>query len=379
MGGVQPEQFHCVVQRFFEAAAAPELWPEALHDLALACGASGACALPVAGTAPLGVIASKDIAGFLQDGQRVGWFAPERNTRMARSLALVRRGWRGIITERDVFSPEDLARDAFQQDFIEPHGFSSYAGAIVAEAPGLALPISIERRIVDGPFQRGEVALMTELFAHLRAAGEIAVRIGMASAKQMADALSATGCPVALLGRNGCVIHMNARFEDLIDDGIHIKASRLGSWQSDADRALATAIDRALRHDGTLREPLAPVVLPRRDGLRPLVAQVVPVVGLANDVLHSVGAIVTLSDLEAATSGPAEIVLEQAFGLTPAEARLAAQIAAGKTLAEVSLKESTARETLRSRLKAVFEKTGTSRQAELALLLAKVPIRRNEQ
>jgi DNA-binding CsgD family transcriptional regulator len=376
MSGVRPERFRSVVQRFFEAAALPELWPEALHDLALACGASGACALPVAGTTPLGVIASKEIAGFLQDGQRAGWFAPERNTRMARSLALVRRGWRGIITEQDAFGA-DLARDAFQQEFIKPHGFSSYAGAIVAGAAGVVLPISIERRIAEGPFQRGEVALMTELFSHLRAAGEVAVRIGMASARQMADALSATGYPVALLARNGSVIHMNARFEHLIDDGIHVKATRLGSWQSDADRALTTAIDRALRHDGTLGEPLAPVVLPRRDGFRPLVAQVVPVVGLANDVLHSVGAIVTLTDLETAGRAPAETVLEQAFGFTPAEARLAAQIAAGKTLAEISRQEGSARETLRSRLKTVFEKTGTGRQAELVLLLSKVPIHRN--
>lgn len=379
MNAVRPERFHCVVERFFEAVAVPELWPAALHDLALACGASGACALPIAGTAPLGVIGSKNIVGFLQDGQRADWFAPERNTRMARSLALVRCGWRGIITERDAFGAEDLARDAFQQEFVKPHGFSSYAGAIVAETPGFALPISIERRIAEGPFQRGEVALMTELFAHLRAAGEIAIRIGMASARQMADALSATGHPVALLGRSGCVLHMNAQFEGLIDDGIHVKASRLGSWQSDADRALTLAVDRALRHDGTLREPLAPVVLPRRAGLRPLLAQVAPVVGMANDVLPSVGAIVTLTDLESAGRGPAETVLEQAFEFTPAEARLAAQIAAGKTLAEISQREGSARETLRSRLKAVFEKTGTSRQAELALLLSKVPIRRSEQ
>jgi DNA-binding CsgD family transcriptional regulator len=377
MSGVRPERFHRVVQRFFEAVAVPELWPEALHDLALACGASGACALPVAGTTPLGVVASKDIDGFLRDGHRAGWFAPERNSRMARSLALVRRGWRGIITEQDAFGAEDLTRDAFQQEFIRPHGFWSYAGAIVAEGPGFALPISIERRVVEGSFQRGEVALMTELFSHLRAASEVAVRIGMASAKQMADALSATGYPVALLARNGSVIHMNARFERLIDDGIHVKATRLGSWQSDADRALTTAIDRVLRHDGTLLEPLAPVVLPRRDGLRPLVAQIVPVVGLANDVLHSVGAIVTLTDLETAGRGPAETVLEQAFGFTPAEARLAAQIAAGKTLAEISRQEGSARETLRSRLKTVFEKTGTGRQAELALLLSKIPIHRN--
>lgn len=69
----------------------------------------------------------------------------------------------------------------------------------------------------------------------------------------------------------------------------------------------------------------------RAPGPCSLVAQVVPVVGLAHDILNLVGAIVTLMDPEAAGASPAAMVPEQAFGLTPAEAWLASQIAAGKT------------------------------------------------
>ena len=126
-----------------------------------------------------------------------------------------------------------------------------------------------------------------------------------------------------------------------------------------------------MHYNGTIDKPSVPVVLPRRGGLRPVLLQVVPVVGRAQDILRLVAAIVTLTDLESATSSPAEAVLQRTFGLTPAEARLAAQIAAGKTLPEISQVEGSARETLRSRLKAVFAKTGTGRQAELALLLSK--------
>ena len=86
------------------------------------------------------------------------------------------------------------------------------------------------------------------------------------------------------------------------------------------------------------------IVLPRRHGLRPLVADVVPVVGTAHDVLHPVAAIVALTDLAAALTGPSEALLEQAFGLTPAEGRLAAQIAAGKALAEIAGEAGSARE-----------------------------------
>jgi DNA-binding CsgD family transcriptional regulator len=85
-----------------------------------------------------------------------------------------------------------------------------------------------------------------------------------------------------------------------------------------------------------------------------------------------VAAIVTLTDLEEAGVGPVAAVLERAFDLTPAEARLASQIASGKTLADITRQQGSGRETLRSQLKAVFEKTGTARQAELALLLSKL-------
>jgi DNA-binding CsgD family transcriptional regulator/PAS domain-containing protein len=371
MGAIRTDLFNGVVGRFFEAAAIPELWPQALQDLANACGAGGATAIPVVGLRSATVLGSTNGAGVVEAGLRSGWFAPDRNTRMARCMALVQRGRRGIITQQDAYTPEDLARDPFQNEFIRPNGYSAFAGAILAQAPGLALVVSIERTIGQDPFMRDEVALMGELFSHLRAAGDLAVRIGMASTQQVANAFSTVGHPVALLGRDGSVIHMNERFERLVGDGVCVRGGRLASWRPDADRALACAIGKAVEFERTKHGPLMSVVLPRRNG-RPLVAEVVPVVGLAHDVLHLVAAIVTLTDLEAAGSSPSQALLEQAFGLTPAEARLAAQIAAGKTLADIAVEEGSARETLRSRLKAIFHKTGTGRQAELTLLLSKI-------
>jgi DNA-binding CsgD family transcriptional regulator len=371
MGAVRADAFEGVVQRFFEAAAVPELWPSALHALSEACGACAAMALPVCGIDPLPQIPSSGAAAMWGEIKDSGWYAPERNSRMHRSMALVRRGWRGIITEQHAYTPEELARDPFHQEFLGPLGLASYAGAVIAQAPGLALPISIERDFRQGPFQADEIHLMNQLFGHLQAAGDVAVRIGMAATARMADAMGTTGQPAALLGRDGRILHMNACFELLLGEALYVRAGRLAAGQVEAERALAAAIDRAVRHDGALREPFSAVVLPRR-GLRPLIAQVVPVVGLAHDILHLVAAIVTLADLEASDAPPAAALLQQAFGLTPAEARLAAKLAAGATLPEISLSETVSRETLRSRLKAIFDKTGTSRQAELALLLSRM-------
>ena len=104
-----------------------------------------------------------------------------------------------------------------------------------------------------------------------------------------------------------------------------------------------------------------------------MIASIVPVVGAAHDILNLVSAIVTVIDLEIEPVGPSISAMQQAFGLTLSEAKLAQDIAIGKTLPEIATAIGVSKETLRSRLKSIFEKTGTSRQAELAMLLGQLP------
>jgi DNA-binding CsgD family transcriptional regulator len=360
-----------VLGRFFEAAVVPELWPKALEGLAEACGAEGAAVNAIDGLRTNGTVGSDGLLGLYQ-GFMTRWRAPELNSHRARGLALIRRGWRGVLTEQDCFTPEELARDPFHQEYFMRCGFSSFAGAILAKGPGLMMSVSINRRPAQGEYTRQEVARISRLIDQLRAAGEVAVRVGIESTRRIADSLGAAGHPIALIGRDGGVLHMNARFERLVADGVRIKGGRLGSWHDAADRALAAAVHKALHHDGALRDPYCAVVLPRRNGGRSLVARVIPVVGRAHDILHLAAAIVLLTDLDAVSSVPPESLLAQAFGLTGAEARLAAQIGAGRSLPEIARDTRVAHETLRSRLKVVFDKTGTARQTDLALLVTRI-------
>jgi len=368
---VRANAFEGVVRQFLEAAAVPERWPNALHALAQACGAEGVAAHAADGTRTMASVASEGSATLYDDFVK-RWKAPELNSHRSRGLALLNRGWRGAFTESDIFKPEEFARDPFQQEFIVPAGFDSFAGLVLAQAPGLMLSASIFRTPQQGRFERSEIALINQLAEQLRAAADLALRIGMSSTRRMMETFAAAGHAMALIGRNGRVVQMSAPFEALIGNGLQVKAGRLCSWEPDADRALSSAIDRAVRDDGEIGEAYTWVVLPRRNGLRPLMAQTIPVVGVANDFLNLVSAIIILTDLEASSAGPARAVLLQAFGLAPSEARLAAQIAAGRTLPELAQAEAISRETLRSRLKSIFDKTGTSRQSELVLLLSKL-------
>ena len=147
---------------------------------------------------------------------------------------------------------------------------------MIAQGAGFSVPLTIERRVDQGPFQRGKIQLINRLFARLGSAAEVAARIGMNATTRLADSWSELGQPAAMLDSGARVLSMNKRFAALIGDGLSLCDGHLASWHSHANRALDAAVQRAVRYDGTLRETIRPVVLPRRNS-RPLVAQLVPV------------------------------------------------------------------------------------------------------
>jgi DNA-binding CsgD family transcriptional regulator len=89
---------------------------------------------------------------------------------------------------------------------------------------------------------------------------------------------------------------------------------------------------------------------------------------LARDIFTDAAGLIVVTPL-ASPRAPAAAVLEGLFDLTPAEARVASALTGGATIREISRQIGIGEETVRSQLKAVFEKTGTRRQAELVGLL----------
>jgi DNA-binding CsgD family transcriptional regulator len=106
---------------------------------------------------------------------------------------------------------------------------------------------------------------------------------------------------------------------------------------------------------GSDRTPLSLVVMPTRG----VVAQ-----------LHTrcPAAIIFVTDPDRA-SGPSRDYLRALFKLTPAEAALAVELVEGDGLQSAAMRLGIKRETARTHLHHIFEKTGTRRQAELARLL----------
>jgi DNA-binding CsgD family transcriptional regulator len=108
---------------------------------------------------------------------------------------------------------------------------------------------------------------------------------------------------------------------------------------------------------------------------RPLFVMLAPVQAEVSSAASarwpSQAALVILCDLDRPALPPAGSMAD-AFGLTEAEARVAEAVSGGAAISEVARQLSLSRNTIKTHLRRIYEKTGTRRQAELARVMAMI-------
>lgn len=176
------------------------------------------------------------------------------------------------------------------------------------------------------------------------------------------DGLEALGCAAVLVDFHGMVLGISRSAEHAFGSDLLLRSGRIELVDAAASSEMKELI-RSAASTMASKEPRPPFVVRRRNK-RPIIIRALhlPVRGLEQ-------AIIVLNDLEAAPEIPDSDVLVRLFGLTPAEARFAARIAAGRSLKEAAEELRISIGTARNYVKATFAKTGTKRQAELVALL----------
>jgi DNA-binding CsgD family transcriptional regulator len=185
------------------------------------------------------------------------------------------------------------------------------------------------------------------------------------------DLLDCLGCAALLLDDRGTVIGASTRAERVLGADLDVRASHLVASDRASNELLQELVRTALKSSTLSYSVLLPPVMIKRHEGRPIVVQVLPASALAGALGEGARAILLLTCLDARPELP-ESRLMLLFGLTPAEARLAARLGTGETLEEASDALQISLGTARNQLKAIFSKTETNRQAELVALLWRV-------
>ena len=352
-----------LVDRIYECAVAPELWPSVLDDLAQMTDSRGG--LLFSARKALCWTASDAVRDVFEAYVNDGWFL-----RCPRRPCLMSRSDPSFFVEQDFWSEDQIEEDPIYRDFFRPRGLGWSAGTGLQVPTGDAIVFSVERSLERGPVEPEHVATLNALRPHLARSALVSARLGLQRAQGASDTLDALRLPAVLLNETGEVIEANGWAQDLAEQVSFGAGQRLVL----SDKAAQEMLSEALRagHAATgagrssfpLRDPLGQAVL---------VLHLIPVRRSAHDVFGPSFALLLLVPVGRERTPPADL-LRSLFDLTPAAARVAQGVATGQTLDDLAQAGGVSINTVRNQLRAVLEKTGCARQAELAALLANVSV-----
>ena len=350
-----------LIGRIYEAAAIADQWDLVLGEL---CARAGADAASLLAFDELGGLRYRNTPAYttpLADYMRTGLHL--ENVRPQRYLE---RGLRGFATDLEVCSEAELEADPIYERYLRRYGFGWTAGTVIPYPTSDMIVFDLARSTESGPFERASMERLDPFRPHLARAALVAHELGLATARNQAAALQAIGLPCAVIGTGLRVIASNPLFEALEPQ----IGSRAGDRLALPSRQSTQLFEGAL---AAIPMPEAPtpfsIPISANEDTGPMVLHVVPTYRQARDIFSGAVALVIVTPV-AMPQAPSYGVLSGLFDLTPAEARLAAALAQGHSLDQISRRTGLSKDTLRNQLKAVMAKTGTSRQAELALLLS---------
>jgi DNA-binding CsgD family transcriptional regulator len=353
-----------VSARLGDAVVDPSAWPELMENICAAVGATGAMLLQ-SDLRTTDIPRTESLTDLCKDYFGNNWHT--RDVRANRGVPLLLKGVR-VISDQDLVSLEEMRTLPFYQDHKVPMGFQWFA-AVGFRAGSALWGLSIQRTIREGPFEDDDKPVLATLSDRMTEVATLSSAVGRIALSSATNALKSVHQPAVALDRLGFVLDANSEAAELFDSELHIKNRRLFVADPQAKNFLQTLLDRLRTTPDTLPLPLEPFFIRRRNKATVLI-RILPVHGAARAPFLNARALLIFSSIEPKlATGP--LLLARAFGLTPAEARLAALIAQGNSTEQAAEQLGIARVTARNQLRAVFAKTDTHRQSELVALLAR--------
>jgi DNA-binding CsgD family transcriptional regulator len=370
----------------YDAALDPERWPTFLDALPGALGA--ACGVLHTFDVPAAAMVSasnfgSDPAFIASYGAYYGAINPYPKMRAFETLPV---GKPFISSDQfDVKDIQEVQRSEFFNDWMKPQGITVDHLAVSLGSDqsrvtllSLAPHASVYRK--DRETYQRRLSLLVPHLVRAIAINRAAVRANRVETA-FESGLDALELAAFLVDEKGQLLLANRRAEEMLRQDRIItvdRSSRLMATDPVAHRLFAAAVAQALLPiDG---RTVPPVRLCAQTSGRVFVAWALPMRPtrpqepnwrgrLAPNSGGGPTVLVLVVAADRKLSIPAEVI-QVAFRLSAAEARLASALVAGRTLAEYARSADLSRNTVRNQLASALEKTGLHRQTELVTLIA---------
>ncbi len=239
-------------------------------------------------------------------------------------------------------------------------------------APAMHAGVALHRTRRAGRFEPTDIEQFAVLHRHIERALAVGFRLGTLGTLQQCttEMLDGNSTAILFLDDHQRVVYANHASDLLRSDGDGISLTDAGvtllhKQENDRLQALiasALALIAAPGADASMR-------VTRPSGKRPYLILVTPA-SRRHPVLSSLRPAVCIVITDPEAQRPLSVRrLRTVFGLTEAEARLAALLATGEDLRSAAVKLRISYGTARVRLSEIFQKTETHRQGELIKLL----------
>lgn len=304
------------------------------------------------------------------------WRAFDRHTgdrNLWRTRGAVHLEAMGAGHDRMIMPRRELLRTSFYADLRTLDIEAGMGIRIWAGRSGQSAVLSLNRPCGSPAFGNEEMAFVQHLLPHFRNAYGIMRRLSWmdASSSSIACAMDRLRVGVLLLDADGIILYRNEAAGVALERRDALRSSgarRLCCADASAQRALVAAVRAAAR--GILD---APRRIANRDGTGGL-RQVLVVAMVRGELMPWSGAeepcaMVFVHKPTMALTDAEGVRLQELLHLTPAEVRLAMQLAAGNDPAACAALLGVSITTVRTQLRSLFQKTDTRRQPELIALL----------
>ncbi|TAJ84391.1 MAG: LuxR family transcriptional regulator [Reyranella sp.] len=352
-----------LVQQIYEAAVFPEQWPCVLERLGEAASSPGVVLLTRRSDAWTGSCIAKPLEAAFATYLTSDIPAQSDTTRR-----LLAADHAGFLTDDDLFTPAEWAREPARRDWGIEHGWNHCAATAISVPTGDFLIFHAQRLEHAPSFNAADVATLDSYRPHLARAGLLAARLRLQRLRAATEALAMIGLPAAVLDRDGRALAANELVQQMTDHVRWLPRDRLALRDPIASELLQRGLANLFKPTGSSPNSFAA----RSATGDATVVHLIPTSGQARELFDGGLALLILTPVMA-PDAPEAALIRGLFDLTAGEARVARDLTRGLSVAQIADAGGVTQATVRSQVKALLAKTGTSRQAEVTSLLAGLP------